>query len=130
MGEADFEKGNLALPQHRWARGCINIAMPIGKRAAVLGQVHFRDAPMSEGEVAVVAFGEQVQSEGDIHLSGAAWRKSSWSAYNGACVEVARLRNGLMAVRDTKDAGRGPVLAFDAATWRSFVDGVKNRDAS
>lgn len=74
-----------------------------------------------------MAFGEHVQSDGDI-WDGATWRKSSWSAYNGACVEVARLRNGLTAVRDTKDAGRGPVLTFDVAAWRSFVDSVKNRD--
>jgi len=56
----------------------------------------------------------------------AAWRKSSWSACNGNCVEVARSREGsLIGVRDTKDAGLGPVLLFDAASWRSFLDAVK-----
>jgi hypothetical protein len=40
-------------------------------------------------------------------------------------VEVAELRPGLIGVRDTKDADRGPVLAFEAAAWRSFLDSVK-----
>jgi hypothetical protein len=54
-----------------------------------------------------------------------AWRKSSYSACNGNCVEVVELRRDLIGVRDTKDAGRGPVLAFEAAAWRSFLDSVK-----
>ena len=55
----------------------------------------------------------------------ATWRKSSWSAVNGNCVEVAGLPGGLIAVRDSKDATCGPVLAFEAASWRSFIDRVK-----
>lgn len=74
----------------------------------------------------MVASREQVGSDGDIRLAGVVWRKSSWSAYNGACVEVAGLPGGLIAVRDTKDAGRGPVLAFDAVAWRTFVVDIKN----
>jgi hypothetical protein len=54
-----------------------------------------------------------------------AWHKSSYSACNGACVEVAELQPGLIGVRDTKDAGRGPVLVFEATAWRSFLDNVK-----
>jgi hypothetical protein len=53
------------------------------------------------------------------------WRKSSYSACNGNCVEVAQLRRDLIGVRDTKDAGRGPVLAFEGGAWRSFLDSVK-----
>jgi len=42
-------------------------------------------------------------------------------------VEVAELRTDLIGVRDTKDAGAGPVLLFSGAAWRSFVARVKNR---
>jgi hypothetical protein len=55
-----------------------------------------------------------------------AWRKSSWSACNGNCVEIAELGGWLIGVRDTKDTGSGPVLVFDDAAWRLFLDGVKN----
>jgi hypothetical protein len=42
-------------------------------------------------------------------------------------VEVAELREGqLIGVRDTKDAGCGPVLVFPDVAWRSFVHSVKN----
>lgn len=80
-----------------------------------------------------MAFGEHVPSDDDIPeacpvgLEGAVWRKSSWSAYNGNCVEVARLPQGMIAVRDSKDASCGRVLAFEAAAWRSFVASVKRR---
>ena len=59
-------------------------------------------------------------------VARATWRKSSWSTYNGNCVEVAELRGGLIGVRDTKDAGAGPVLLFSSTAWRSFVTSVKN----
>lgn len=82
-----------------------------------------------------MALGEQVQSDGDSReeagqfgLSEAIWHKSSWSGYNGNCVEVARLRGGMIAVRDTKDAGCGPTLTFGPASWDSFLNALKNGD--
>ena len=56
----------------------------------------------------------------------AEWRKSTWSASNGNCVEVATLRHDLVGVRDSKEVGQGAVLVFDDATWRSFIESVKD----
>jgi len=53
------------------------------------------------------------------------WRKSSFSnGSGGACVEVANLADGAMAVRDSKDR-TGPVLAFTRAEWNAFLAGAR-----
>lgn len=59
-----------------------------------------------------------------IPVRGAQWRRSSWSANNGNCVEVAALRGGNVGVRDSKDP-YGQVLSFSRDTWQSFVNGVR-----
>jgi hypothetical protein len=64
----------------------------------------------------------------DIDVSAAPWRKSSWSAYNGGCVEVADLRQDRIGVRDTKAKGSGPVLVFTNAEWNAFLSLVKCGD--
>lgn len=51
------------------------------------------------------------------------WRKASHSNGSGDCVEVAA--PGRVLVRDTKQDGRGPVLAFSAQTWRAFAARIK-----
>jgi hypothetical protein len=50
------------------------------------------------------------------------WRKSSLSTTNG-CVEVAFVGDRI-AVRDSKQRGRGPVLEFTATEWAAFLGGV------
>jgi hypothetical protein len=53
------------------------------------------------------------------------WVKSSLSFANGDCVQVARLPDGRVGVRDSKDPG-GPVLRFTPAEWAAFLGGVHN----
>ncbi len=55
-------------------------------------------------------------------LTAANWFKSSKSANNGQCVEVAFV-DGLVAVRDSKDPA-GPALVFNQQEWAAFVAGV------
>ncbi|HJZ03412.1 MAG TPA: DUF397 domain-containing protein, partial [Streptosporangiaceae bacterium] len=38
-----------------------------------------------------------------VNFRNTSWRKSSYSAANGDCVEVAHLANGYIAVRDSKN---------------------------
>jgi hypothetical protein len=56
------------------------------------------------------------------------WHKSSASADRDECVEVGEFPAGdvTVAVRDTKAAGRGPVLGFTAEAWTAFVADVKD----
>lgn len=58
-------------------------------------------------------------------LSGARWRKSSYSnADGGDCVEVADDFPGTVPVRDSKDP-QGPALVFPATAWSAFITAVK-----
>jgi Domain of unknown function (DUF397) len=52
------------------------------------------------------------------------WRKSSYSGNGGNCVEVADPGSRVL-VRDTKQAGQGPVLAVSPDAWRRLVEQVK-----
>jgi hypothetical protein len=59
-------------------------------------------------------------------VDGASWRKSTFSAMNGSCVEVGQLLPDRIGVRDTKDNGDGPVLVFTSAEWSAFIAGAKS----
>ncbi|MER7848090.1 DUF397 domain-containing protein [Kitasatospora sp. NPDC096077] len=59
------------------------------------------------------------------HPADATWRKSSYSAQQGQCVEVAPGFPGLVPVRDSKDPN-GPQLAFPAGAWHSFLTAVRS----
>jgi Domain of unknown function (DUF397) len=55
-----------------------------------------------------------------------AWVKSSFSNYNGSCVQLQRLANGDVLMRDTKDHGRGPVLRLTSEEWAGMLVHSKN----
>jgi hypothetical protein len=57
-------------------------------------------------------------------LSAARWVRSRACSSDG-CVEVARLADGGVALRDSKDTGKAAHV-FDRDEWAAFVTGVKN----
>lgn len=59
-----------------------------------------------------------------VDLSGARWRRSSHSAQEGQCVEVAEGLSDLVPVQDSKDPG-GPALFFPAVAFAAFVTAVR-----
>ena len=67
----------------------------------------------------------------DIHngisaaeLVGAAWKKSQRSNSQGACVEIARLDRGTIAMRNSRDP-RGTALVYPAEAVRALVSAVR-----
>jgi hypothetical protein len=57
------------------------------------------------------------------------WRKSSYSNSSGNCVEVTSSER-FVAVRDSKQGGRGSLLEFTGAAWRRFVATTKSGKAA
>jgi hypothetical protein len=53
-----------------------------------------------------------------------AWRKSSASAGQGECVEVATSGQSVLT-RDSRDQS-GPVLAFTPAQWLGLLQRIRN----
>ncbi|MFE6050485.1 DUF397 domain-containing protein [Kitasatospora sp. NPDC056446] len=60
-----------------------------------------------------------------VDLTGAGWRKSTYSNNGGNCVEVAPGFPGVMPVRDSKDPD-GAALVFPVEAWVSFVAVVRS----
>jgi hypothetical protein len=53
------------------------------------------------------------------------WQKSSRSASQGNCVEIAANLPGVIAVRDSKDPD-GLQLIFTPAQWDAFIAAVRS----
>ncbi len=58
-------------------------------------------------------------------LADVTWRKSSYSSSMGNCVELARLRSGDVAVRNSRDP-HGPALLYTKAEIAAFLAGAKD----
>lgn len=62
----------------------------------------------------------------EYDVSSAAWNTSRFCNAS-ACVQVAYLPGGMVALRDSKDTAR-PAHFFDREEWAAFVAGVKAGD--
>jgi hypothetical protein len=58
-------------------------------------------------------------------LQDAVWRKSQLSNSQGACVELADLPGGAVAVRNSRFPG-GPALIYSRAEIDAFIRGAKD----
>jgi hypothetical protein len=65
-------------------------------------------------------------SSPDAGLHDAVWVKSTYSGPTGGeCVELAHLRDGQVAVRNSRHPS-GPALIFTRAEWDAFLAGAKD----
>lgn len=61
------------------------------------------------------------------NLRGARWQKSRYSNSTGNCVEMARLPDGSVAVRNSRYPD-GPALVYTRAEIKALLRGAKNGD--
>ncbi len=66
---------------------------------------------------------------GDPMMQASAFRKSSYSVAQGACVEVGSQFPGLVVIRDSQDID-GARIPLPAQGWQQFISQVKLADRS
>ncbi|MFJ6214579.1 DUF397 domain-containing protein [Streptomyces sp. NPDC092296] len=59
-----------------------------------------------------------------IDFASLSWMKAKASSGEGACVEIAHLPGGGVALRDSKDLGIQPHV-YTAREWDCFLEGAK-----
>jgi Domain of unknown function (DUF397) len=80
---------------------------------------------MSEDEYATWRKSSYSSGTGNcVEVAFPEWRKSSHSDGTGNCVEVTGA-DRLVAIRDTKQGGRGPTLEFTGVAWQAFIAEAK-----
>jgi hypothetical protein len=57
-------------------------------------------------------------------LEGALWQKATFSNPSGNCVELAKLADGRIAVRNSRHPA-GPALVYERAELDAFLHGAK-----
>ncbi len=62
-----------------------------------------------------------------VDPSALSWQKSSLTANNGQCFELAALPDGGVGVRDSKNPER-PMLCFTQGEWQAFKGGMSLGD--
>jgi hypothetical protein len=60
-------------------------------------------------------------------LDGAVWRKSQRSNSQGACVEIARIGAGTIAMRNSRDP-QGPALIYRRDAIAALIEGLREGD--
>ena len=58
------------------------------------------------------------------HIAAASWITSR-ACNSSACVQVAHLAGGMVAIRDSKDTTKPPHV-FNGEEWSAFLTGVRN----
>jgi hypothetical protein len=87
-----------------------------------------RAAVLPDGRQQTVMFtlnGQPDEPQSTDQAPGAHWFTSSYSAYNGNCVEVAMVAPGWVGVRDSKAGANAPVLRFRAGEWQSLIRNLR-----